>query len=1064
MNLAQIEKKFHQLEVKENYMRYFYNPQCRKILGLKQHAYIEELQKDYDQDVKTFGMDPFVYTEAAPTQAQTKAVNESVITKQSPQKNGVISHDFDEEYQSQVLNSALKHEQQDNQGEENIQRTSTYDQAEGDEDEYQQFQSKRQSVGNNNGIKNLEGMTINQRRRLLSSIKISKFYNNRPKTSSQNAKRKQQSYDGLFSKEGKNLIDQCIPTKLVLQQYQIQEARKKQQVMSLTEDQHQQQQQYPQSPPQTYYGQSFNINVNDQHQFIQPSNQNDNQLIMQLYKIKSNSFYIYLIFLVLVPQQILAILRNYISGNIKTTMPTTPVQERKLSPRFSKVGSQTKNQFSNYEIRSNATQLIPSEEFQETKLVEQSPVIGRESQIIINGQKQESMQAIPVHTQKAQQLQQQNLQEGNIEPILLSKTILRDQLDQLAFNIKLTDLSDVENPFVIYENKRIDQEGYIIFDNLDWNVLNPIRMFPWLSHAKDLEKRTLKIEVTFQSELVLLRFIHLDKFYQMKFPQIMLEITNNMIQNQNLISKQQKQQQLQAAQQNIAQQSNDDLIDLGSQDRKEDEDGILILKRIEQHKLSGQQLLQNEKVKNSIDSHEGFKGVALTSSSGNIPNLHEHYYCLKPMKNEALKLILDLKNYRVNIRNIYDELMSRKIEITPPQLKQLRIIIEYTDCIIQAKDLLQYEILMNDNKRQNIVQDGQNNNNGDEQGLAQNGNTRISDLLQNKSRPYSQGRVIQQRGNQQGFNPILMGKRLSNSNQTIFTSTQYTRHATLNPNLQGRQDPEDTIKNLMAKYGQNRSVQFYVRKELDAQLAENRKNYHDKPRSAAINMRDNRKIYHHMNQNVLYTKPIQLNSSLTNYNQTTASGMSKFQFEVNASLAQKKHRQLINEMQKGEIELERFTRDIDDQVVTHGQNNQGDIPDFFQSVKSSSMGGFGNVQGLFDEPKEYMNFPYSRAQDVLGASLATPPQFFKGNTLSGTGAIMSGGLMTRKANRDIFYQKKDSTYKQRPSTQGRIIFGNAGSLLGQNQVRKSGQFNDGSLAYFDQGKQVFGIKGKSNFS
>lgn len=58
-------------------------------------------------------------------------------------------------------------------------------------------------------------------------------------------------------------------------------------------------------------------------------------------------------------------------------------------------------------------------------------------------------------------------------------------------------MSDVENPFVIYENKRIDQDGYIIFDHLDWNVLNPIRMFPWLSHAKDLEKRTLKIEVTF---------------------------------------------------------------------------------------------------------------------------------------------------------------------------------------------------------------------------------------------------------------------------------------------------------------------------------------------------------------------------------------------------------------------------------------------------------------------------------------------------------------------------------------------------------------------------------------
>lgn len=82
---------------------------------------------------------------------------------------------------------------------------------------------------------------------------------------------------------------------------------------------------------------------------------------------------------------------------------------------------------------------------------------------------------------------------------------------------------------MIYENKRIDDYGYIIFDNLDWNLINPVKIFPWISSVKDLEKRTLKIEVTFQHELVLLRFIHLDRFYSMKFPQIMLEITNNMI-------------------------------------------------------------------------------------------------------------------------------------------------------------------------------------------------------------------------------------------------------------------------------------------------------------------------------------------------------------------------------------------------------------------------------------------------------------------------------------------------------------------------------------------------------
>ena len=48
MNLTQIERKFQQLEVKDNYIRYFYNPNCKKITGLKKHAYIDELVKDYD--------------------------------------------------------------------------------------------------------------------------------------------------------------------------------------------------------------------------------------------------------------------------------------------------------------------------------------------------------------------------------------------------------------------------------------------------------------------------------------------------------------------------------------------------------------------------------------------------------------------------------------------------------------------------------------------------------------------------------------------------------------------------------------------------------------------------------------------------------------------------------------------------------------------------------------------------------------------------------------------------------------------------------------------------------
>jgi hypothetical protein len=61
--------------------------------------------------------------------------------------------------------------------------------------------------------------------------------------------------------------------------------------------------------------------------------------------------------------------------------------------------------------------------------------------------------------------------------------------------------------------------------------MNPIQVFPWLERASELEKRTLKIEVTFRGETILLRFIHLDRLYPAEYPKIALQIAHNMIQN-----------------------------------------------------------------------------------------------------------------------------------------------------------------------------------------------------------------------------------------------------------------------------------------------------------------------------------------------------------------------------------------------------------------------------------------------------------------------------------------------------------------------------------------------------
>ncbi len=70
--------------------------------------------------------------------------------------------------------------------------------------------------------------------------------------------------------------------------------------------------------------------------------------------------------------------------------------------------------------------------------------------------------------------------------------------------------------------------------------------------------------------------------------------------------------------------------------------------------------------------------------------MYDQYFCLKPINNEMLKLLEDLKNYRVKLINLEEELSSRNINSLPKEMESLRVIIEFTDCIIQAKDLKAY--------------------------------------------------------------------------------------------------------------------------------------------------------------------------------------------------------------------------------------------------------------------------------------------------------------------------------------------------------------------------------------
>ena len=68
---------------------------------------------------------------------------------------------------------------------------------------------------------------------------------------------------------------------------------------------------------------------------------------------------------------------------------------------------------------------------------------------------------------------------------------------------------------------------------------------------------------------------------------------------------------------------------------------------------------------------------------------------LKPIKNNIYQLLEELKYYKVHLRDLKEEITKSKIQI-PDDLKQLRIIIEYSDLIIQAQDMLNFQVLIKD--------------------------------------------------------------------------------------------------------------------------------------------------------------------------------------------------------------------------------------------------------------------------------------------------------------------------------------------------------------------------------
>ena len=99
--------------------------------------------------------------------------------------------------------------------------------------------------------------------------------------------------------------------------------------------------------------------------------------------------------------------------------------------------------------------------------------------------------------------------------------------EECTFSIKITDLSRIDLPFLLLDNLKPDEEGFL--------PINLEEGLPWFSETKKL---TLRIDVYFMGTIICLRFVHMDQLYKLDFPRVALRIANSMVQSREIAARQ----------------------------------------------------------------------------------------------------------------------------------------------------------------------------------------------------------------------------------------------------------------------------------------------------------------------------------------------------------------------------------------------------------------------------------------------------------------------------------------------------------------------------------------------
>jgi hypothetical protein len=83
-----------------------------------------------------------------------------------------------------------------------------------------------------------------------------------------------------------------------------------------------------------------------------------------------------------------------------------------------------------------------------------------------------------------------------------------------------------------------------------------------------------------------------------------------------------------------------------------------------------------------------------------------HWFSCKLTRHDnydILDILREIKSYKLHVTNIEERLRSKRLISFPQAIaKNLVVLVEFTDCIIQARDLLSYDVVVDDDKQRSL--------------------------------------------------------------------------------------------------------------------------------------------------------------------------------------------------------------------------------------------------------------------------------------------------------------------------------------------------------------------------